>query len=367
LVHQKFLYSQKFLSSGGLQPDVRPAYRFGSPSLQRDDNPRGFRPPGRGQPVDGTGRGLQHALICLAVFLFLLPVCGLAAPSDDMTVNKIAAVVNGEMVTLHELRMLTMVELARQRLNPDSPKAGEVQKQVLDGLINDLLMRQDAKRYKVTVSDAEVDEELERTLKRTGLTRRQLEESLKKERATLAMYKERISNNLLRQRMAGYMVMRKVFVTPEEVSAYYAKHKDEFAGEKTVDFSLLMLQDGANVQDIYQKIKSGAMSFEDAARRHSADASSQNGGRMEGVIFERLPPEMKKLLSGLKDGQMSPILRIRGGYVVIKRERINEARALTFEEARPRIEEILKAPLLEERFKEYIGQLRGKSVIDIRI
>ncbi|MDR2800778.1 MAG: peptidyl-prolyl cis-trans isomerase [Desulfovibrio sp.] len=310
---------------------------------------------------------MQHALICLAVFLFLLPVCGLAAPSDDMTVNKIAAVVNGEMVTLHELRMLTMVELARQRLNPDSPKAGEVQKQVLDGLINDLLMRQDAKRYKVTVSDAEVDEELERTLKRTGLTRRQLEESLKKERATLAMYKERISNNLLRQRMAGYMVMRKVFVTPEEVSAYYAKHKDEFAGEKTVDFSLLMLQDGANVQDIYQKIKSGAMSFEDAARRHSADASSQNGGRMEGVIFERLPPEMKKLLSGLKDGQMSPILRIRGGYVVIKRERINEARALTFEEARPRIEEILKAPLLEERFKEYIGQLRGKSVIDIRI
>jgi peptidyl-prolyl cis-trans isomerase SurA len=317
--------------------------------------------------VDGVGRGLRHALKYIAVFLFFLPVCGHAATPGDMTVNKIAAVVNGEMVTLHELRMQTMVELARRRLNPDSPEAKEVQKQVLDGLINDMLMRQDAKRYKVTVSDAEVEEELERTLKRTGMTRKQLEEGLKKERATLAMYKERIGNSLLRQRMAGYMVMRKVFVTPEEISAYYTKHKDEFAGEKTVDFSLLMLQDGKNVQDIYQKIKSGAVSFEDAARKHSADASSQNGGRMDGVIFERLPPEMKKLLSGLKDGQMSPLLRIKGGYVVIKRERINEARPLTFEEARPRIEEILKTPLLEERFKEYIGQLRAKSVIDIRI
>jgi peptidyl-prolyl cis-trans isomerase SurA len=44
-----------------------------------------------------------------------------------------------------------------------------------------------------------------------------------------------------------------------------------------------------------------------------------------------------------------------------------EPKPLTFEEAKPLIEEKLRAPLLEERFKEYIGQLRAKAVIDIRI
>jgi hypothetical protein len=60
------------------------------------------------------------------------------------------------------------------------------------------------------------------------------------------------------------------------------------------------------------------------------------------------------------------LLRTKGGFVVIRRNAIVEAKPLTLQEAKPRIEEILLAPLLEERFKDYISQLRGKAVIDIR-
>jgi peptidyl-prolyl cis-trans isomerase SurA len=309
---------------------------------------------------------LLYVLKYVTVFFLSLQICGQALAAE-MTVNKIAAVVNGEMITQHELRQHTMAELSRLGgVSLESEKGREVQKQVLEVMINDMLMRQEAKRYKLSVSDAEVEEELNRNLQRSGQTRKQFEDALKNQKVSLAMYKERINNFLLRHRMATYMVSRKVFVTPEDVSAYYGSHRDEFAGEKTVDFSILMLPDGKNFQDIYQKIKSGVLNFEDAARQYSADQYAQSGGHVS-AVFDRLPPEMKKLLSGMKDGQLSPLLRTKGGAIVIKKERFNEARPLTFEEARPRIEEMLKAPLLEERFKEYVGQLRGKSVIDIRI
>jgi peptidyl-prolyl cis-trans isomerase SurA len=291
--------------------------------------------------------------------------CGTAWAAEN-TVNKIAAVVNGEMISLHELRMHSAAELARRGLAPDSPEGRDLQRMILETLTNDILLRQEAQRYKLSVSNAEVEEEYRKSVQRSGMSNAQFEENLKKQKTDAATYKERITNALLRRRIANFMVIRKVFVTPEEVSEYYARHKDEFGGERTADFSILMIPDGKNYQDIYQKIKSGALRFDDAAKQYSADPSAADGGRVSGP-YDRLPPEMQKLLSGLKDGQMSPLMRTRGGVVVIQRNGINEPKPLTFEEARPRIEEKLRAPLLEERFKEYIGQLRGKAVIDIRI
>jgi peptidyl-prolyl cis-trans isomerase SurA len=304
--------------------------------------------------------------IKVLVFCLLSLLC-ITARAAENTVNRIAAVVNGEMISLHELRMHTVAELARRGLAADSPEGREVQRIILDTLTNDILLRQEAKRYKLSVSDAEVEAEYKKSVQRSGMPVALFEENLKKQKTDVATYKERISNAVLRQRIANFMVVRKVFVAPDEVSAYYARHKDEFGGERTADFSVLMIPDGKNHQEIYQKIKSGSMSFEDAAGQYSSDPSAANGGRITGVPYDRLPPEMRKLLSGLKDGQMSPLMRTRGGVVVIRRDGIHEPKPLTFEEARPRIEEKLRAPLLEERFREYIGQLRGKAVIDIRI
>ena len=146
--------------------------------------------------------------------------------SGENTLNKIAAVVNGEMVSLFELRGRTMAELSRRRIPLDDPRVLTIQNDLLDAMINEILVRQEAKRFKVTVSDAEVEAESEKVRSRSGLSPEQFEAQLKREGLTLALYKERLGNNMLRQRMAGFMVTRKVFITPDEVTAYYEKNKD---------------------------------------------------------------------------------------------------------------------------------------------
>jgi Parvulin-like peptidyl-prolyl isomerase len=281
-------------------------------------------------------------------------------------VNKIAAVVNGEMITMHELRMHTAAELGRRRIPLKDPKVPEVEHEVLESMIIDILMRQEAKRFKVTVTDAELEEDINRTVQQSGMSRQDFEARLKSQGITMDMYKERMSNNALRQRMANFMVARKVFVTPEEVEAYYETHKSKMVSEETADFSLLLLPENVNVQDLYKKIQNGSLSFEDVARQYSADGSAKDGGRIVGVPWERMLPQMKNVLTALKDGQMTPIMRTRGGYVIIRRDALHTPRPLTFAEAKPKIEDIIRAPRLEERFKEYTSQLRSKAVIDIR-
>lgn len=308
---------------------------------------------------------IRRALVALSVCLFCLVAPG--ADAAELTVNKIAAVVNGEMVTLHELRMHTAAELARQRIPQNDARAEAMQKEVLNSMINDILMRQEAKRYQITVSDAEVDQEMQGFIRRSGISQEQFEAELKKQGGSMQMYKDRIRDNLLKQRIGNFMIARKVFVTPEEVSAYYHSNQDKFKGERRVDFSMIMLPEKLNVQQIYQEIKSGKLKFEDAAKQYSADRSAKEGGRIDGVPWDKMPPEMQKLLASLKDGAISSLFKTKGGFVLFKRHAVHEARPLTFEEARPQVEDMLRAPMLEERFKEYIGQLRGKAVIDIRI
>lgn len=290
-----------------------------------------------------------------------------AVQAAELTVNKIAAVVNGEMITLHDLRMHTAAEMQRRRMDPKSAEVESLRREVLDSLINDILIRQEAKRYKVSVSDAEAREDVNRTIARMGKTPAEFEAELKKQGLTMDMYTERMRNNMLRARMANFMVDRKVFVTPDEVSEYYAKNREKFQGEKTADFSVILLPENADVQGIYKRIKSGGISFADAARQYSSDRNAQDGGRVVGLPYDRLPPEMQKLLSSLSDGGISQPLRTKGGFYVFKRDAIKEARPLTFEEAKPHIEEMLLAPLREERAKDYIQQLRSKAVIDIRL
>lgn len=308
------------------------------------------------------------SIFCRTVAVFLLSLCWLTgAQAAEMTVNKIAAVVNGEMITLHELRGHLAAELARQRIPQDDPRVPALQAQILDSMINDILMRQEAKRYKITVSDAEAEAELKKIIARSGLPPDKFEAQMKQQGATRELLKERLANNILRQRMSTYMVMRKVIVTPEEIEEYYIKHKSEFSGQKAADFSIIMLPEKLNAQGIYQQLRSGALSFEEGAVKYSADESARNKGHVVGVPWDRLPGDMQKLLSSLKDGQISPLLRTQGGFVVIRRNGLSDAKPLTLQEATPRIEEIIRAPRAEERFKEYITQLRSKAVLDIRM
>lgn len=311
---------------------------------------------------------MKRALSVFAAIVFCLSCLFPApCPAAEITVNKIAAVVNGEMITLHDLRLHVTAEMARRRMPANDPKVEELQKHVLDSMINDILMRQEAKRFQITIGKSELDEEVRRMVSRSGRSAAQYEEDLKREGVSMDMFRDRIRDSMLRQRIASFMVQRRVFVTAEEVSAYYHNNPEKFKGERTIDFSVIMIPENLDAQRIYQDIKSGRTTFEDAARKYSADRSAQDGGLVSGVPWEKLPVEMKKLLSSLKDGSLSQLFKTRGGFIMFRRGTINEARPLTFEEARPRIEEELRAPLLEERFNEYIAQLRGKAVIDIRI
>ncbi len=309
--------------------------------------------------------------LCLCVLILSASWSAFAAQPRSIEVNKIAAVVNGEIITLHEVRRQAGPELARMGINPNDRRASQqvddIVQRILDLMISDILLRQEATKLKITASDSEVENELRKLIQRNQTTPQEFEARLVSQGSSMAILKERLRNNILSQRIVGLMIARKVVVTKDEISKYFSEHQKDFTAEKSVDVSLIVFAPTADVDTAYAKIKDGSLKFEDAARQYSIGPEAANGGRLGNIAWKDLASSIRSEISHLSDGQVSGIFLLDLNKSLLRLNGSSPGKQMTLEEATPEIEGILREPRMEARFKEYTQQLRNKAVIDIRI
>lgn len=313
---------------------------------------------------------LKHVLWkSLALALLAL---GCAAGAEAATVNKVAAVVNGQMISEYDVHNAARPEMLKAGVSSTAPAQKEqrdaIYKRVLDGMILDILLAQEAEKQKITVSESEVDTEIARVMRESKLPKEAFEKQLQKEGLTPAVLRERVRKTLLRQKIMGMMVARKVVVTPEEVRAYYESHKSEMHTPRVARIGLLVYHPQAPHKAFAQAIKDGKLSFEEACKRASIAPNREKGGEMEPVDMTRLNPEWRARLKGMKAGQVSGLFTLQGRQAQIKLlAEPTGGEPLDLKGATPMVENILRAPRMEARFKEYSEQLRKKAMIDIRM
>ncbi len=306
-------------------------------------------------------------LFCI-LLLFSLLVC---APAQAAPLGSIAAVVNGEMITRYDLDTEVTSEALRRGIDPqktaDAAKMDQLRQQVLDGMINNIILTQEAKRMGVTVTDGDVEEELQRFISRSKLTPEEFNRQLQVQGTTEKAVKKRIRDGLLRSRLLATMVGRKVIVTKEEIQQYYEQHHESFKSNQRVRFAVIVYPPTENAEKFASGILSGATSFENVARKVSVGPRAEEGGDVGSVEWTDLDPSWQDRLAELTPGQASPLFEVNGLKAQLKLLALESGSGQTLEEATPQIEKILREPKLQERFVEYNEQLRKRAVIEIRL
>lgn len=320
-----------------------------------------------GMSASGQGANLKKwtVFVCAALL-----ACAIQAQAA--TVNKVVAVVNGQMISLYDLESAAKPEMLRNGLNPTNPAqraaVDQLLRRALDTMILDILLAQEAEKQKITVSGTEVDAEITKVMQQSRLPKAEFERQLSREGLTVASLRDRVQKTLLRQKLMGMMVGRKVVVTPEEVAAYYEQHKGQFFSNKVLRMALLVYPDNVDAQAQARKIKSGGTTFEQAVRQVSIGPNREGGGDVGPVPYDKLNPEWKARLAKLNPGEVSDIFNLEGKKAQVKllqAPKGGEPQDLAA--ATPEIENILREPKLQERFVEYTEQLRKKAMIDIRM
>ncbi len=305
-------------------------------------------------------------------FIFL--ICCLIFPlfeAHGATVGKVAAVVNGEMISSYDVQQTAIPEIKKRNLDPkkkaDQGKIQEIYDDVLNNMILEILIINEARRQQIVATEAEVDAELTRAMQKSRMSKEAFEKQIKKDGFTVEGLRTRIHNTILRQKLMGMMVGRKVVLRPEEVEDYYNTHRHEMKNDKQTVFALLIYPDSSDAPKYASQIKKDGKKFEQIVRELSIGPNKENGGLIGDIPMDKMDPRLAKILKGLQEGEATPIIVLNGKRAQFKL--VQKAAAggpMTFEQAKPIIENILREPMLKERFEEYVAQLRKKAMIDIR-
>lgn len=154
-------------------------------------------------------------------------------------------------------------------------------------------------------------------------------------------------------------------VSDADLKKYYDENKDKFKTGEQVRASHILVKTEKEAQDILAQLKNGAK-FEDLAKKYSTDATSAKGGDLGWFSKGAMVPEFDKVVFGMKEGQVSGIVKTQFGYHIIKVTGIRPAGIRSFDEVKEQIKSTLLPSKQQEIFQKMKEDLKKNAKVSIK-
>ena len=296
-------------------------------------------------------------------------------------VEKVAAVVGTNIVLASEVEEKAgplMVEANRiTDPNKRAARAAALRREVLERLIDDELILQQAAELKLSISSEQVDASIEEIKKQNNIDDEQLRQALRGQGMTMAAYRADLKRQLLRFRVLNIAVGSRVNISDEEVKAYYDRHlKDSANVQVRASHVFIAIPDGADAatvgekqtqaQKVIERAKAGE-DFGKLARELSDDAATRaEGGDLGFFGKDMLPKAIEEMVFAMKPGEIGGPVRADRGFHVIKLVDRKTKEAKPFDDVKDDIRMQLRQKDMERQTKTYLAELRKKTLVDIR-
>lgn len=316
------------------------------------------------------------ALAWLGASLAMMPLHGQAE-----VVDRIVAIVNEDIILRSELdqRMAPMMELLKQKNYSNEQKQGIVEKQrkrVLEQLIYSKLADQQARKYKIEISEQEVTATIERIKAINKMTDESMRRMMELDGITDEEYRAQIKEKLLRTRLVNLEVKSKIVVTDEDVKAYYDAHIQRYMGKTKYRLRHILLKvpemaseeeqaeilQRANV--LHKRLQAGE-AFAELAESYSEAASADKGGALGMFELNLLTRPVQSAIQDLSAGQFSKVVETDQGYQLFYVDEVIQSGGTTLDEARQEIQEKLYAEDIDRKYKTWLKTMRESAHVKI--
>ena len=173
---------------------------------------------------------MEKRIFGKAVVSFLLGVFLLLPPVVVAEIlDKIVAVVNEDVITLSELREISVPYLERMKaqysINYDEAQIKETEKRILDQLIDEKLVNQEADRLEIVIAKKDIDMAIRETREKNKLSEDQFKQALADEGMSLEKYRGQLNDQMKKMRLLDQEIKSKVQVAKKEVEEYHKEHR----------------------------------------------------------------------------------------------------------------------------------------------
>lgn len=262
-------------------------------------------------------------------------LCCLFAPGvqaqSAQAADYIVAVVNSEPITNGEVRAATqrlLRDLGQRRVTP--PPAEQLQKQVLERLINERVQLQLARENGMRVEESAIEQAEAAIARQNQIDVEELRRRVARDGMDPKQFRSQLRDQILLQRLHEREVEGRLRVSEADIDRFIAEQAagaaDAAAQEINLGHLLVAVSERASneqvaelqqkAQSILARLRAGGDFAALVQEFSSADRS--NGGQMGLRRADRYPPSFVSATQKLAVGEVSDIVRSAAGFHILK-------------------------------------------------
>jgi len=324
---------------------------------------------------------LKRSLSFLFASFALLGLSQLAYAQQDAALirmgNGIAAIAEGEIITIEQLRRELEPIIPRLRAEARSEKEfsesiDRMSREVLQNLIDRILIVQAAKEKGLLLPQSYIDQEYDEVLNRDfGGDRGRFLAYLRAQGLTAREYRESIYNRVVVNVMRQENRRSQSEISPERIQAFYIQNKIRFYQEEAMHLRQIILSPMADegpdllhqtANKIIQELAEGG-NFGDLARKYSQDEMSRKGGDWGWIERQDIRKELSTVAFGLQPGSYSQPVEMNNTIFILYCEAKREELIQPVTEVRDAIENVLVGEIARETQDRWLQQVREDGYV----
>lgn len=255
----------------------------------------------------------------------------LAGPSPGSTqeLQRIAAVVNDEVISIYDLATRVRLVMASSNLEDTPDNRRRLAPQILRALIDERLQLQEAKRLNIAVADSEVTDAMRQIERSNNMPQGGLDQWLKRFDLPQEAIASQIRAGIGWQRVIARRVRPQIQIGADEVDEVLARVNASEGRTELLLGEIFLAVDSPEQDEevkqtamgLIQQMRNGAP-FSAVARQFSQSASAAAGGDTGWVQTGQLEEEIEKILVQLQPNQVTiPLRSVSGYYIYLLRDR----------------------------------------------
>jgi peptidyl-prolyl cis-trans isomerase C len=317
----------------------------------------------------------KYSLIALCALL--LSLGGASRAADE----PLAAQVNGAAIPVSKLNQTFGAFLEQRGLSADSisdpSRVNSLKKQILELLINQELLWQEAEKEKIVVSQKEIDEALAK-VKASASSEEEYRSRLKKAGFTEESYAQDLKRRLSAQRLIQEDIAKDISVSDEEIHAFYEGNPAQFTRPEQVHVRHILVKVEADTDDdakkaarekidgVLTQAKAGA-DFAELAKKKSEGPTAKKGGDLGFISRGQTVPPFEQAAFALHVGEVSDVVETDFGYHVIKMEERNESEVVAEKDVQEQIRQYLMAQKVQDAVQKRVDGLREEGDVKVLV
>jgi peptidyl-prolyl cis-trans isomerase SurA len=314
--------------------------------------------------------------------IFLASMLGIHAPAmaqqDDEPrmagdSESIAAVVNGDAVTASDVNNRMRLIMASSGMPDTEEMRRKVRPQIVNMLIEETIIMQEAGKQSITVSDAEIQEAFSGLAAQNKFTPEQFHQVLAHSRVPEKAMMDQLRSQIAWTKVIQKKIRPEIEITDKQIDAKLKKLQDSVGTQEFLAAEIFLPVDNPQQEEqvkqfadrLTAQLSTGKVPFTALASQFSQSASATRGGDMGWMQDGQLPQEVGDVLKQMKPGELSRPVRSLTGYHILYLRQARQISADTMP-SRDDIRQQIGMEQLDRMQRSYLLNLKTTAFIEHR-